>query len=258
MWVDLNDWLGQYVYLSGEYEPATSVLFRRLLRPGDTVLDIGANAGYYSLLAARLVGAAGHVFAFEPLPRTRQLLQSNTRLNHFRNVTIREEALSDENGFATFFQAPDDHTGKSSLLPVTSYATTRRVATARLDDLLPAQSVTLVKIDVEGVECRVLDGMTKCLSRCRPDLIVEVVEEYLRFSGESRLSLYSRLSQYGYRMYMIGDSCLVPLDEEPVELPETFNALFTVNSTLPELPAAPAQRASSVTSDNKEKCNVHL
>lgn len=74
---DLGDWLGQYVYLTGHHEPATARIIAHLLGPGDTFIDVGANSGFFTLLAASRVGPTGRVYAFDPLPSMRRRLQAS-------------------------------------------------------------------------------------------------------------------------------------------------------------------------------------
>lgn len=104
MRLDTSDWLGRHVFMTGEYEPSTTQVMTSLLQRGDVVIDVGANAGYFTLLAAGLVGSVGKVFAFEPVPHTRQQLACNVRLNQATNVVVCEEAASDRNGESAFFE----------------------------------------------------------------------------------------------------------------------------------------------------------
>src|SRR5262249_41087030 len=158
-----QDWLGRHVYVTGEYEPATSRVIEALLRPGDTFLDIGANIGYFTLLASRRVGKAGLVFAFEPVPQTRENLLRNVRLNCATNVVVREEAVADSTGEDSFFLGPPDHSGISSLRSLLNASGVLKIRKTRLDDLLPPGTrVDLIKIDIEGAEYHALRGMREC------------------------------------------------------------------------------------------------
>lgn len=234
MRLTLRDWGGRHLYATGEYEPATTALFKAILRPGDLFIDVGANAGYFSLLAARLVGRTGAVMAFEPVPVTRDGLLDNLRLNRVANVTVREEALSDVPGDATFYVGPADHRGTSSLRPLDVTSGMIQVRKERLDALVPAgRRVHLIKIDVEGAEYLSLRGMEAILKRDQPDLIVEVTDSYLRGMGHSALELHQFLAGLGYRMYRIDHDGLHPVDPVRDLLPDQFNALYTVRPGLP-------------------------
>jgi FkbM family methyltransferase len=226
--VNLGDWLGRHVFVTGDYEPPTARLIAALLRPGDFFVDVGANIGYFTLLAARCVGPAGRVIAFEPSPRTREELAGNIALNAASNVLIGAEALSDCEGEATFYEGPEDHCGISSLRSIRDATRLVRVRTARLDDLLtPGRRVGLVKIDVEGAEARVVEGMIGRLESDRPDLIIEVTDGYLRELGDSAQGLCRRLLALGYRMYRIGDDGLIPMELAEASCCGQYNALFT-------------------------------
>jgi FkbM family methyltransferase len=233
--VELDDWLGRHVYVTGEYEPGTSRVIGDLLRPGDTVIDVGANIGYFTLLASRRIGASGTVFAFEPLPRTRDGLERNLQLNGVSNVLVRAEAASNVAGEATFYEGPPTHRGTSSLRPLENASRRIRIRTDRLDDVLPEDCrINLVKIDVEGAEYQVLEGMDARIRRDRPDLVVEVTDEYLRVTGASAEQLCRWLFERGYRMFVIDNEGLVPVEGYTAALPRQFNALF---SSRPELPS---------------------
>jgi FkbM family methyltransferase len=241
MRLTLGDWGGRHLYATGEYEPGTGELVHALLRPGDTFVDVGANSGYFTLLAARRVGPRGRVFAFEPVPLTRAGLHDNLRLNRAGNVTVREEALADLPGDAEFFVGPADHRGTSSLRPIEAASETIHVRKARLDDLGLPGPVRAIKIDIEGAELLALRGMTELLRRDHPDLIVEVTDSFLRSMSHSAAALCEFLRGLGYRMYVIGHDGVTPAEPGRGDLPEQFNALFTARPELPtEVSRGPA------------------
>jgi FkbM family methyltransferase len=226
--VDLADWLGRIVFATGEYEPPVTALMKALLRPGATVVDAGANIGYFTLLASRLVGKTGHVLAFEPNPSVYQRLLGNLQRNAVTNVTAVNEALSRTAGVLPFYEGPSQHTGISSLRPLEQASVVRQVRCRRLVDVVPAgPPVALVKIDVEGAELDVIDGMTEIIERDSPDIVVEVTDAYLREMSASAVELRDRLTRFGYRGYAIGFDALVPFDDDWDSLPPQFNALFT-------------------------------
>lgn len=234
MRVRVSDWLGRHVYVRGEYEPDTAQVFKALLSPGDCFVDVGANAGYFTLLASKRVGAKGKVLAFEPVPVTRKELLTNLGLNYTTNVTVFEQALSNAAGHTSFSVGPENHRGTSSLRALNNGSETLTVETARLDDLLPKdQRVSLIKIDVEGAEQLALEGMTACLQRDHPDLVIEVTDEYLKPMGHSAASLCGLLGSLGYRMYAIEQNALTPITIEQAAKVPQYNALFTVRQTLP-------------------------
>jgi FkbM family methyltransferase len=232
--VRLTDWLGRYVYVTGEYEPATKEVIKALLSLGDAAVDVGANVGYFTLLASRRVGPGGRVFAFEPAPATRQDLEANVRLNDAANVVVRSEALSNKPGETTFNLGPQDHPGTSSLRSLANGSERVTVTTACLDDLLPqGVRVNLIKIDVEGAEYLALLGMRECLQRDHPDLVIEVTDKFLREMGHSAEHLCADLFALGYKMYVIRHEGLKPVRSPAEVATGQHNALFTTRQSLP-------------------------
>lgn len=232
MKLDLEDWLGQHLYATGEYEPATTRLIEACLAPGDVFVDAGANAGYFSLLAARIVGRAGRVLSFEPVPQIYRRLQENIGLNGYRHCQAFDAALSNADGDSEFFVGPKNHVGTSSLRALDKASRRIGVHTVRLDEILEANGrVDCIKIDVEGAECHVLEGMTGVLNRCRPDLIIEITPEYLKPLHRSTGDIQRILEPHGYRAFAIEDQGLRPLSHlDSYGMPQ-FNAYFTATAS---------------------------
>jgi FkbM family methyltransferase len=214
MQVNLRDWIGQHIYVCGEYEPPVARLIQSVLREGDVFIDVGANIGYFSLLASKSVGLAGQVLAFEPDPQTRQMLSTNVEINHKHNIIVNEQALSDCLGEVSFYQAPREHSGLSSMRRLESAAGATIVQAGPLEAFFPhITGVRLVKIDVEGAESLVLHGMQALLRRDHPDLIVEITDHFLREMGSSSESLREDLAELGYRLFTVEEDALVPLGD---------------------------------------------
>src|SRR5262245_8722359 len=213
--VDAGDFLGRHVYVCGDYEESTTSVVKSLVRPGDCVLDVGANIGYFTVCIAVWVGPMGTVHAFEAAPRIHARLQANVELNGLRNVTSYAVALSDHEGTVPFFEATHDHLGISSLRPLDSTQARRvEVRCTTLDSLLPASTrVRLAKIDVEGAEMLVLEGMRGVLERDSPYLVLELTDEFLRKVRGSAAEVVAFLRGLGYTLYRIEWDCLVPLEE---------------------------------------------
>jgi FkbM family methyltransferase len=175
MWADPSEWIGQYVYVTGRYEDATVAVMQRVLSPGDGVADVGANVGYLTLVAARLVGPTGSVMSFEPLPQAREWLTRNITLNGFEHVVIRGEAVSDRTGSVGLCVGPRHHTSTSSIVPASVEGQSIQVQSVRLDDVVPATAnLRLLKIDVEGAEHLVLEGARATLTRQSPAILIEL------------------------------------------------------------------------------------
>jgi FkbM family methyltransferase len=176
MLVETGDLIGSVLAVSGVWEPHVTAAFRRLLAAGDVCIDVGANIGYFTLLASRLVGPSGHVYAFEPGSRAYAALRANLDLNGSTNVTAIEAAAGEAEGQALLSPPAPGNLASASLRRSASGSTT--VAVQRVDSAVRADDfarVRLVKIDVEGYEMEVLKGLEGLFeTRARPAIVVEV------------------------------------------------------------------------------------
>jgi FkbM family methyltransferase len=175
MVVDCRDPDHWHIYFYGNNERETTRLLQRLLHPGDVMLDIGANAGYFSLLASDL-GCAAH--AFEPQPRITELLRQSVTLSR-ANVDVVEAACGDTNGTTTLFMSSGPEAiGLATLTPgMYSVAAEPLTVTLVTVDSYCAENKLqpkLLKIDVEGHEFHVLEGARQTLMACRPHIVCEV------------------------------------------------------------------------------------
>lgn len=159
---DNGCWLGSFEYQKQR-------LMSSLLHAGDTMYDIGANVGFYTLLASHMVGPTGRVVAFEPLPANVRLVRRHLRLNRVRNVSVQEVAVSDRDGRAKFAPHASNAMGKLS------DAGDVEVAMVSLDSVTergPFPDPKVLKIDVEGAELGVLRGASCLLARARPTILL--------------------------------------------------------------------------------------
>jgi FkbM family methyltransferase len=150
-----------------------------LVRPGDVVMDVGANWGLHSLLLSRLAGPAGRVVALEPLPEAFEALRWHLSANGCRNVIALPLALADTDGLMGFVRGESTSQGALDNTEYTDRAqhSGLEVSVRTLDSLiaeLDLNSLRLVKIDVEGAESAVLSGAQRTLDRYRPYLVVDL------------------------------------------------------------------------------------
>jgi FkbM family methyltransferase len=170
---DLRNVIAREACLTGRTAPAETAALRASLPPGGTFVDVGANWGYFSLVAAHAVGSAGRVVALEPDPRVHAELAANLARNGIRTVAALAVAASDRAGEATLsgYAEADRNRGVSSLVAAPAgNAPSFAVRTAALDDVMDAHgipSADLVKVDVEGAEELVLRGMARGLAAGR-------------------------------------------------------------------------------------------
>jgi FkbM family methyltransferase len=189
--LDLSQFPSQQWFWFGSWEPEDMAVVRDRLRPGMTAIDVGANVGIFTLAMAQLVGISGHVHAFEPDATNLALLKENLAINGLRDrIDVSHVALSDEAGFIRFESTRDAASSHVSAIG-------NEVPTLRLDDY-PVSRLDLVKIDVEGMECKVLRGARRTLTRFRPVLLVECAQRHLTRAGSSVAELEKTLDELGY------------------------------------------------------------
>lgn len=176
--------------LGGTYERGQTELFRRQVRPGHVVLDLGAHIGYYTLLASRLAGDRGRVFAFEPDPANAWYLRQHVRINRCANVEVVELAAYDRSGRVAFTGGTGTGTGH------VADAGVLEVPAVRVDEFVAERGIApdIVKVDVEGAERRVLDGALEMIRRDRPLIFLST------HGDEQEASCRSLLETVGYRI----------------------------------------------------------
>ncbi len=179
----------------GEYEPETTRLLRHLLKPGAHFVDVGAHIGYYTLLAAAVVGPRGRVWAFEPAPDTYRLLLEEVRRNGLTNVQAERLAVGSASKEAPFFLHPAR--GKSSLYQGAGTGEPIIVPMTSLDAYFRVRGhprVDVVKMDIEGGEVEALVGMRETVAR-NPHLrlVVEFNPRALRAAGHSPVDFLDAL-----------------------------------------------------------------
>jgi FkbM family methyltransferase len=182
---------------SGQYEPHLTSVFERYCRVGMTVVDVGANLGYYSLLAARLVGPSGRVIALEPNSENCRLLLSSLRRNGITNVELIPVACDRTLGWAYYSTHVGSNGGlidDGDLLAHPGVV----VPTFRLDDIVTGP-VGFLKMDVEGAEGRVVGGARDLIERDRPIITTELTRDMLRqVSAESVADYLGYFEGLGY------------------------------------------------------------
>ena len=240
-WVaDLNTPLGLELYRYGVTDPLVRFVVDRV-RPGDTVVDGGANVGVITAALARRVGPDGTVVAVEAAPGTRQLLQRNVALNGFRNVTVIDAALTDHEGSVEFADEPEG--SGTAGIQVFPRGAARSIRATTLDTELGDTPVRLVKLDIEGAEALALRGADRLLSNQRPQLVLEVEPDHLERFGTSLGQLRELLLDYGYdgQALALTDRGLAPIPLPPDwsrPVGATENYLVQPRYTLPRGRAA--------------------
>ncbi len=181
MRLDLTYTVDSQLYYSGAFEPTTVAMLRRLVGPGHTVIDVGANIGYLSLVLRHCVGDAGGVISFEPMPKMFDRLCENVALNGYDNITPVHAGLSDEAGSVELSMDPAIRLDGRVDEPC-------RVGLITLDNYVqvhPLDRLDLVKIDTDGAEPNVLRGGLQTLRDFRPTVMIELGNDDLDATAES-------------------------------------------------------------------------
>jgi FkbM family methyltransferase len=213
-----NNYASYGIYFFGEYDSPMTTAFEQLVSEGQTVWDVGTERGWFSCLLAQLVGSKGRVDSFEALPENAARLRHNLALNGMSWVRANELAVSSAIGHATF-QLPTAEVVKDyaflencsgvGYLTDRESADTIRVPTITLDQYAldtKLESLSLIKMDIEGAEVQALHGASFVLRKLRPIVAVEYNRLALLRSGTSMQELDKLLEELGYerRLYRAG------------------------------------------------------
>ena len=197
-------------YASGNNEQPVQEALTRYLKAGDVFYDIGANVGFFTVIAAKLIAPRGSVYAFEPVPENVARLWQNVKLNGFRNVTVIEKAVSHVTGQAELLIT--SHPGGAALSTTTRPPDVKRAITVdviAIDDLVFQEKLVppaVVKIDVEGAEIEVLQGMRRTLREFKPIVIYEIDDEKEESFKRKQHACDAFLCELGYQIASLENS----------------------------------------------------
>lgn len=206
---------------SGEFEQSERRFFNAFLRPGDVVVDVGANVGLFTLISASAVGPTGEVHAFEPCQKTFERLEDNVRVNGFQNVHCHRLALSAASGTAEMATSQSGMDAWNSIAAphVAGGFESESIVCTTWNEFAAQRSlagrVKLMKLDVEGWERQVLIGGDELLARDdAPVLQVEFTDEAAQLAGTTCAELYRQLVDLGYRMFRFDEQAWTLVPEE--------------------------------------------
>jgi FkbM family methyltransferase len=207
MLVDPRHGLGSSLWQTGIWEKTETKIIQEYIKEGTVFVDIGANIGYYSLLAARRVGQAGKVYAFEPEPENYAMLVKNMEFNCYRNIVAVRKAVSNRNGVAEFLidaVYPTQHRLHNSK----DKKDTIEVDVITLDNFFKdkGHKIDLIKMDIEGAEMFALEGMQKILNENENLVIVsEFNPRLLKKLGVRPEDYLQKLAENGFNIYKIDE-----------------------------------------------------
>ncbi|MHA1381251.1 MAG: FkbM family methyltransferase [Candidatus Helarchaeota archaeon] len=222
MYVDCRDkGVTPFLLTKGVYEKYETVLFKKLIKPGMVVIDIGANIGYYSLIAAKLVGSKSKVYAFEPEPRNYRLLVKNIKINSYNNIIPIQKAASNKQGKTKLF-TDKGNLGNPSFSEdnISEKEGFVNVKTITLDEffenLVIDNNIIFIKIDAQGAEGLILEGAERLLKNNNLIIIMEFWPYGLKNLGTNPTKLLNKLYEYGFKIKHIDEQnqCLKYIEIE--------------------------------------------
>jgi len=196
--------LSETLYFCGVHEPLTTETYVKSLRPGDNIIEIGANIGYYVLLAQSIIGTSGRIIGFEPAPDNYDILKKNTEF--YSNIEIFDLAIGNKNGNVEFYISEIPNWG--SLIFRDNLFVKKKIMTriTRLDDFLTNLDnfrPTLIHMDIEGGEIQALEGANETISKYKPNLLIEF---HLFATGlEPVADILANFVKLGYREFLLID-----------------------------------------------------
>jgi FkbM family methyltransferase len=203
--LNLNDYQSWVLYFYSDSDSSFGCL--KYIRQGDLVIDVGGNIGQTALMMAKAVGAKGKVISFEPFAETHDRFQKNLSINpNISNVRLEKLALGEKAAELEMYVENEKNSGGNRIKPQGEKTSSdiQKVTTVTLDEYyskVGAGKISLIKIDVEGFEMKVLRGAQELIKKSKPDLFVEVNDANLRLQGDSLEIMFNFLKENGYRIF---------------------------------------------------------
>ena len=215
----------------GDWEPLESAWLHRNLRPGQTLLNVGANVGYHVVRASKLVGPTGRVIAVEPDPVNFGFLLANLALQDLRNVVPVWCAAGSEAANLRLYRA-DDNSGDNRLTPFPEASTSVDVRVERMDTLLAGQRIDLALIDTQGWDHEVVAGMTGLFEEGLVPMIVEFTPSWLRDRGIDPVTIVEGFQALGYQVGVLEADLAPGLSAEEAVTASDVPPLYYANLEL--------------------------
>lgn len=229
MWYFRNSAIGRSLFYNGYFENDEIVILKRFVKKLDTVIDIGANIGYHTIMLSDLVGAGGEVYSVEPYSKNYEILKKNIILNKLRNVYADKLCIGEKDG-EIGIRIYDDYAFNSILninriKKLDIKEKTRMLTLDKFVDDRNIRKLDFIKMDVEGYEYMILKGAEKTLSKYKPLILCEIYDENIRPLNISVSDVIGILLKYKYSCFGIYPRAkLIP--EKLKRSYTTYNFLF--------------------------------
>ena len=205
--LNINDWIQQNIFFIGSYEDAELKVLSNHLKPDSVFIDIGANFGLYSLIASQHISEKGSIISFEPFPENYKSLCTNLSLNNLQRITAENTAVGSETGtLKLYYNSKENNLGMVSYIKDqnSDFVIVNKIC---LDDYLNSKylkTITFIKIDVEGFEYDVLQGMKQTLQQYSPIILIEVLDS--KSKNDVSNKPHELLCEMGYKRFFIDDN----------------------------------------------------
>jgi len=200
---------------TGKFEEFETQIVKKIIHEGSTVIDMGANIGYYTLIFARLVGSEGKVFAFEPDPENFHILKKNLEINNYQNVILEQKAVSNQSGKLRLY-LDNKNKGAHTIFKPVDNAPSVEINAITLDDYFRnfKGKIDFIKMDIEGGEAEAVEGMSSILNKDDIIIMTEFNPSVLKKIGKESLVCINLLKRYDFDIYHIDskNKKLVPID----------------------------------------------
>ena len=238
-----SEHIQQQLFWYGHYEKTLGDLVKKILKPGDVFLDIGANIGYFSMLAANKEPTS-KIFSFEPVRKLFQKLEENILVNNMSNITAVNIAIGDTDEEKELFISAADNLGMSSFQPPENYSGKKEIVKVvsiyRWFKTAGLSRIDLVKLDIEGSELAALKGMQEVLQNFKPVVIAEINPETLRLFNLKPADICEFLSKLDFSGYLISERGKLEQVKQN-EIDQTVNVLFIYKEKIELLSALTAK-----------------
>ncbi|MBV9481332.1 MAG: FkbM family methyltransferase [Acidobacteria bacterium] len=235
-----KDLIQRYIMAFGVWEPDLTAFIKRRLSKGDVFIDLGANIGYFSLLASQIVGKEGKVIAIEAAPQIFEALLQNLSLNQIGNVRPALTAVAAESGLVSLYSGGSDNLGASTIIAANARGPiVAKVSCDRFESIVKPEELArarMVKIDLEGAEVPPLRALIKFAPNLRRDLeiVVELCPARLRVAGSSINEILTGFNEQGFSAYQLRNTYTPGpyIDRYPVLPPKRIRSQITEQADL--------------------------